>query len=234
MLDSQGYSTVYDAINKAVDDSLRSLLWFQLLLLVISAILTSLFAFLTFYMKKKAENFATKEDFREILRQLKETTRATEEIKAEISTGTWVNEQRWKLRKSIYLTLLEKLSESKQALGDVIEAEEGSFDGSETKRKSHIAERLQRISSASVDIRNAIDRSGGILFLSGSALDSLREYEAAEEKRLIELTAKDDPYGNVSADATSWSSYLNHQWDAADRAFKELVEAAKKDLQLRS
>ena len=41
--------------------------------------------FLKSYLKKKGENFATKEDFEEILNQVKKTTEVTEEIKNELS-----------------------------------------------------------------------------------------------------------------------------------------------------
>ncbi|WP_139056982.1 hypothetical protein [Halopseudomonas pachastrellae] len=42
-------------------------------------------ALATSYLKKKGENLATKEDFDELLRQLKMTTHETESIKIELT-----------------------------------------------------------------------------------------------------------------------------------------------------
>lgn len=65
---------------------------------------TTLAAFFGAYIKVKATNFATKEDFKEILSQLKSQVSATEEIKAEISHRIW-KIQEWNA------TRLEKLEE---------------------------------------------------------------------------------------------------------------------------
>jgi hypothetical protein len=62
--------------------------------------------FLGSYLKKRGENLATKEDFNDLLRQAKESTQATEEIRHELSKITWVDQKRWDLKREIYSEIL--------------------------------------------------------------------------------------------------------------------------------
>ena len=222
---------INQAVNSAVDASIRSLWWWQLGVLGLSVIGSVIVAYLVAYAQKKAENYATKEDFNELLRQVKETTKTTEEIKAEISGGLWVDQQRWQMRKDLYLGLLENLKKGSKGLGEVIEAEEGSFEGGKQERSKYVNERLGIIKSASEKIQKAVDLSG-ILFLSDRALETLRIYQNAEENRLQALREQPDLYGDVSAEATSWSSYLQNQLEAANAAYDEIVKVAKEDLRI--
>jgi hypothetical protein len=57
---------------------------FYLLMLALALVSAAGSAFLTSYYQKRGENFATKADFENILEQLEETTRLSEEIKADI------------------------------------------------------------------------------------------------------------------------------------------------------
>jgi hypothetical protein len=77
------------------------------------ALVTLVGAFLGAYLKKRGEEFATKQDFQEILYRVKKTTEATEEIKAAISeeqrTKAWEREDRTRFhneRRKLYATLL--------------------------------------------------------------------------------------------------------------------------------
>jgi hypothetical protein len=60
-------------------------LWF--IVALTSLISAGIGSFIGTYMKKKAENLATKEDFKQILEQVAEQVRTTENIKAEISSS---------------------------------------------------------------------------------------------------------------------------------------------------
>jgi hypothetical protein len=222
---------INQAVNSAVNASIRSLWWWQLIGFTLSVIASVIVAYLVAYAKKKGENYATKEDFNELLRQVKETTKTTEEIKAEISGGLWVDQQRWQMRKDLYLGLLENLKKSCKGLGEVIEAEEGSFQGGEQERSIYVNRRLRIIKNASEEIQKAVDLSG-ILFLSDTALEVLRIYQNAEEHRLRALSEQPDLHGDVSAEATSWSSYLENQLEAANTAYDEIVKVAKEDLRI--
>lgn len=71
-----------EIVNQAIFENYKT----YLLITAISLVTGSLTAFLSSYLKKRGENFATKTDFNEILNQLKETTKSTEEIKSDINS----------------------------------------------------------------------------------------------------------------------------------------------------
>jgi hypothetical protein len=68
------------------------------------------------YAKRKAENLATKEDFGALLDQVKKTTKETEQIKTDISRVSWVDQQRWTLKRELYMELLDSLYSEKEAV----------------------------------------------------------------------------------------------------------------------
>jgi hypothetical protein len=68
-------------VQQAVRDGLSAELWVVVLVALIAA---ASGAYLGAYLKRKGENTATKEDFKELLRQIEAQTRATENIKAEV------------------------------------------------------------------------------------------------------------------------------------------------------
>lgn len=68
-------------IERTVHEGITSATWTILLVAVVSA---GVGAFLGSYLKTKAEHLATKEDFDELLTQMKEQTKATETIKGDV------------------------------------------------------------------------------------------------------------------------------------------------------
>jgi hypothetical protein len=83
--------------------------WISLAILIVAAISGYLGGYLKAYLEKKGQNLATKEDFKEMLIQLKQTTTATEEIKAEIAAQTMKATQEEQERKKINLQYLNPL-----------------------------------------------------------------------------------------------------------------------------
>lgn len=71
-------------IEQAIEGTFSSI-WF--IVALASLISAGIGSFLGSYMKKKGENLATKEDFDQILEQVAEQVRTTEQIKAEISSS---------------------------------------------------------------------------------------------------------------------------------------------------
>ena len=78
---------------------------FYLLLLAITLVATVGSAFLTNYIRKRAETYASKADLLELVRQLEATTKAAEEVKTAISHADWSTRE-WK---SLRRTKLEEL-----------------------------------------------------------------------------------------------------------------------------
>lgn len=92
---------IKSAIELVIQDKL-TLLWWTYFFTFFATILA---AFIGSYIKVKGTNFATKEDFEEVLFQLKSQVTATEQIKADISHRNWKT-QEWN---TIRLAKLEEL-----------------------------------------------------------------------------------------------------------------------------
>lgn len=82
------------------------------------SIIVSLFVggFLKSYVSKKGENLATKEDIKDIVDQMKLTTKATEEIKTEISDAAWDRQKRWELKRDIVFETARKTAQETEAM----------------------------------------------------------------------------------------------------------------------
>jgi hypothetical protein len=91
---------------------MENLLWWGLTTLV-SAFVGS---YLAGYLKKKAENLATKEDIQELAGQTAILTQAAKEIEAKISIGVWSQQQRWDVQKTALLKSLEELATAEALL----------------------------------------------------------------------------------------------------------------------
>lgn len=105
-----------DQIKSIVETTLNDGLgfpWWAYLLAFVAAFFGS---YVGAYAKRKAENLATKEDFDELLSQVKKTTEETEKIKTDISRVSWVDQQRWSLKRELYMELLDSLYSEKEAI----------------------------------------------------------------------------------------------------------------------
>jgi len=63
------------------------------------------------YARQKGKNLATKEDFGELLAQVKRTTEETENIKERISRSHWVKKKRWDLKHDLYFRIIENIGQ---------------------------------------------------------------------------------------------------------------------------
>ncbi|HZY31949.1 MAG TPA: hypothetical protein VFF86_09960 [Candidatus Methylomirabilis sp.] len=69
-----------------------------LLILLISLLASGFGAWLGSYLREKGKHLATREDIGEIVEQLRQTTKATEEIKAQVSSELWVGQRKRELQ----------------------------------------------------------------------------------------------------------------------------------------
>lgn len=74
--------------------------WIAVISTLISVLLAALLAFLTAYLKRKGEQFATREDFKQLLSQAEQTTKVTESIKSHILAGASVGQSELDFRKA--------------------------------------------------------------------------------------------------------------------------------------
>ena len=79
---------------------------------IAAAILGGAIAWGGSYLQVKAHNFAKKEDFNELKRQLQETTQVAESIKLELSGSLWERQGRLTLKYHLYEQLLIALADT--------------------------------------------------------------------------------------------------------------------------
>ena len=65
------------------------------------------------YLKRRGENYATKQDFDALLEQTRATAKATEQIKNELSSETWLLQQKWSNKEKHYFLILSELTRVK-------------------------------------------------------------------------------------------------------------------------
>jgi hypothetical protein len=72
--------------------------------------------YLSSYLKKKAQNLATREEFKELQKQTAELTRTTAQIEAEISGTQWDRQKRWELKREVLFELTKRVAAAFVAL----------------------------------------------------------------------------------------------------------------------
>jgi hypothetical protein len=100
----------------------------QIVHFALTAIVAGIGAYLGTYLKAKAERRVIREGFEEILQQLDKTTRLTEQIKTQVSGKFWLAQEKWKLRRDLYLALLHNIESASRVAG---EAQGGIMPASE-------------------------------------------------------------------------------------------------------
>ncbi len=86
------------------------------LFLIVSVAGAGIGAWFGAYLREKGKHYATREDLEKIEAELRRTTRAAEEVKADISGDLWVRQKRWDLKLDFYMRVFKALFEVKEAL----------------------------------------------------------------------------------------------------------------------
>lgn len=169
------------------------------------------------YVKRKAEDRATRESFEALREQLKKTTRDTEEIKATLARKSWLTQQQWNMREKYYMSLLACLTKFRLSLED----RSGYFNepGSEYDVSLTDGEHYQSLaqigSQCYQEIRELLGPAS--VFLSRSAIESI-ERLLHEQWNIAEFSA-------CAADYVSESLVL------VRAAHEAVLREAKSDLQ---
>lgn len=185
-----------------------------LFLIVIKVIDLFVKSWISTYLKKKAENFATKEDFKEILELERITTREIESIKRQIATGAWIDQRRWDLKRELYSKLLEVFHELRKTTANVattyslaqdkdfIERNKEFYDGQKKKQLE------------------LLDEAGRLTAVAALIVDeeAINAVEAFRQEASV-LDVKSDPY-----------RYMMGLCDSADRVYRLLLKEARQDL----
>lgn len=95
-MDAQVYAQIQEAVKQGITSTAW---WLSFIVMAVTIAVSCISAYLIAYGKRKGENFATKEDFNDLLDQVRRTTEATKQIEAKISQGTWVGQSELEYRK---------------------------------------------------------------------------------------------------------------------------------------
>ena len=92
-------------IQEIVCGQVRMLSGMQITLIAIglflNALIVGLGIYLSSYLKKKAQNLATREEFKELEKQTAALTRTAVQIEADIKASQWDRRKRWELRREV-------------------------------------------------------------------------------------------------------------------------------------
>lgn len=191
----------------------------MLLAVVVSALVAILASFLAGYLQAKGTHRALREDLQTLTAQVQATTKAAEEIRAQIGQSTWMSQRRWDLKRELYTELMKALylivhidttawnyymSEQRSGSDDHAKLLAKKSDELFEQRKSHM-EDLIRV------------RGIGELMFSRETIAALDELKAA--------------WGEA-ADTTDYWSFLDGRLAASKKGHEKVVLTAKQDMAL--
>jgi hypothetical protein len=87
-----------------------------LALWILSILVGGFIGYMTGYMKKKGEDRATREGFKDVLAELKETTHATKQIETMILDKAWGRQKQWEMKRDALVAALQALEFANDAL----------------------------------------------------------------------------------------------------------------------
>lgn len=93
---------VREIANEVLLDGLLKNWWTYFVLVSLLAVSGAASAYVSSYLRKRAETFATKADFDELLRQMRATTEAAESVKSAIAKNDWT-EREWRTLRRVKL-----------------------------------------------------------------------------------------------------------------------------------
>lgn len=115
-------SLIREIANEVLRDGLAQNWWTYAVLVALVAVSGVVSAFVTTYLRRRAEAFATKADFDELLRQVRASTEASESVKSAIAKSDWA-EREWRTLRRIKLEeLLTAMHEAMHRLDKEMDA----------------------------------------------------------------------------------------------------------------
>lgn len=134
-------------------------------------------AYLGSYLKRKAEDRATQENFNNLRAQLRKTTQDTEEIKATLLRKSWLTQQQWAVREQHYMNLLLHLRRLQLSLEarSLCYMEPGSEHDEVIPESEHYQYLARAFSESHQAIRELIGPAS--IFLSDKSIKALKLME---------------------------------------------------------
>ncbi len=208
-----------DHIRAAVEAAIREGVMFQWWLYLLALAIAFFGAFLGSYARRKAEHLATKEDFDQLLIQVKRTTEETEKIKAQIARISWVDQKRWEFMRELYSELLDSLYAEKEAIFKLADEEKRPVptDSKIQALRARFIEENRAQSLAAIKRISKVRGIAGIL-LADDALKALDE---------LALTWYQSIEGEPEA-------FYAARLEGADKAYSVILKAATRDLNIKA
>jgi hypothetical protein len=88
-------------------------------LLLLEVVIVGVGIYLAAYLKKKAQNLATREEFKELEKQTAALTRTTAQIEADIKGSLWDRQKQWELKREILFDAAKRVAQIENALGNL-------------------------------------------------------------------------------------------------------------------
>lgn len=188
-------------------------------LVIVGAWLASYFGS---YLQSKGNQRAIREELQGLTMQVSATTKAAEEIKAQIGTSTWVQQQRWDLKRQLYTDLLSALYKLQDEYRYIIDicVTSNTFGAPEfkdtrlrlEKQREERAARVPRLWEEVIRVRGF-----GELTLAKESVDLLDELHKVWTENNEHMSFLDE---------------LEHRFVALRDAHKKIVVSAKQDMEL--
>jgi hypothetical protein len=193
---------------------------FLVLAVVLVAIAATLAAYFGSYLQTKGNYRALREEIGTLTARVSATTRAAEEIKAQIGTMTWEQQKRWETKRELYVTLLTalyRLALIHRQILDLYVSEDRlghpSLESSRLKVRKRREAREAEVDPLWQEVLRV--RGFGELVLSRETIQALDD--------LYKTWLNDDPEGDYLTE-------MEHMIAAFRKAHEKVVAAAKNDM----
>lgn len=203
---------------------------------LVNIVLIGIGIYITQYIKSKANILATNENFEELLKQTKETTKITKQIENNIGNEAWLLKQKWEIKKEFYIealgvfNLINKAFETWFHLDDKIQRGKLSQDKcNESEQEQDVA--FDTIQNQMSRLDDILDLTGE-LFLDKQIIMMIRSFTNAENKRRKHILDGDGDNFDKATDLFSFTYFFHHLNAEFDKAYASFKEAARLDLNM--
>jgi len=191
---------------------------FLLLAVLLAAVVALIAAYLASYLQTKGTHRALREELQTLTAQVSATTKAAEEIKAQIGQSTWVGQRRWEFKRELYTDLME-------ALYRILNINETIFDlyihkqGASDEHRAFLEGKMTETKDQEQPHLDELIRVRGIgeLIFTKDTIAALDELN----KEWTENRHADDYF-----------DFLDNRVAATRKAHEKIVAAARRDLEL--
>lgn len=169
-------SQLEQIVRRAVEEGISPSFSLTTILFVCVGATSAFGAWLATYMKEKGRNFATKEDLEQIIQQQSGIAKAVENVKAEVTSTHWQNQQIWSQKLTVFTDVSRNLLLLKQALERLLDFLPAVQSSEESEENMHFKKLFAHYEKQLYDSRGAIESAiPTVVLLSIDASSCLEE-----------------------------------------------------------